>query len=244
MLQARSGVDQDECVVGDRLVVGDIVQDGGVATSGRNGWEGDGIPAVIEEGLLDRGMHLAFVESGPDVLDHCAMGGGTELTRAAQTFDFKRILDEALRRQCGSEIVEGCGESVFHRNGRGASAPFLHQEVIELGIDRGDPIHLGVSPHGSLQEAGEVGTRECGVEPEQACGLFQSRACAVPLSLTFREGRHKELDRLLIGKRVEHQDRAGDAHRGEVIEVGGCPKRGEVAGASGRDEDERLAGGP
>ena len=83
LLQARSGVDQDECVVGDRLVVGDIVQDGGVATSGRNGWEGDGIPAVIEEGLLDRGMHLAFVESGPDVLDHCAMGGGTELTRAA-----------------------------------------------------------------------------------------------------------------------------------------------------------------
>jgi len=46
------------------------VQNGGIATSGRNGWEGDGIPAMIEEGLLDGGMDLAFVESGPDVLDH------------------------------------------------------------------------------------------------------------------------------------------------------------------------------
>jgi hypothetical protein len=117
-----AGVDQDQRVVVEDLVVGDVVQHAGVGAAGDDGRVGVGVGAAFAEFVSQFGFEFVFGHAGAAGAHGAGVAGAGDVGRALLDVGFGSVLDQAHAVEFEAQVVNGARGAFA---GTGLSADFI-----------------------------------------------------------------------------------------------------------------------
>ena len=237
--ERAAGVDQQQVAIAQQGVVGGVVQHAGVVAAGDDRAVGRSAGALLEEVLLDHGLHLPLVQPGPCHPTRQLVGFGGDAGRFAQALQLLGTLAQPHLMQQRAGRHQPQGGPPRARGAVQLAAPGLQHQRLHLGVaadPEGDALGAVEIPP---QPFGQFGAGMGQVGAEAFHRSLAAPAEAVPdlrAGIARLDEQHEGVVRL-VGQEQGH--RPGLIEAGEVPEIAVLPERVLHIGVMGHQRCRR-----